>query len=107
MLCKSDKPSIIIIIRITQLVGGLGFEFCVFIAGWRHGLWSEWPFITIIMTQYYLFGHGSANGLPQPKMELAERSTTELIIIIIIEGLSLLQTTELNRPIWADDHHHH
>ena len=27
------------------VVGGLGFEFCVFIAGWRHALRSEWPFI--------------------------------------------------------------
>ena len=23
-------------------VGGLGFEFCVFVAGWRHALRSEW-----------------------------------------------------------------
>ena len=28
-------------------VGGLGFEFRVFIAGWRHALRSEWPFIII------------------------------------------------------------
>ena len=27
---------------------GLGFEFCVFVAGWRHALRSEWPFIIII-----------------------------------------------------------
>ena len=27
------------------VVGGLGFEFCVFVAGWRHALRSEWPFI--------------------------------------------------------------
>ena len=47
MLCKSDKPSIIIII-IKENVGGLGFEFCVFVAGWRHALRSEWPFIIII-----------------------------------------------------------
>ena len=35
------------------VVGGLGFEFCVFIAGWRHALRSEWPFIIfiIIITQ--------------------------------------------------------
>ena len=26
-------------------VGGLGFEFCVFVAGWRHALRSEWPFM--------------------------------------------------------------
>ena len=30
-------------------LGGLGFEFCVFVAGWRHALWSEWPFIIIII----------------------------------------------------------
>ena len=30
------------------VVGGLGFEFCVFIAGWRHALRSEWPSIIII-----------------------------------------------------------
>ena len=30
-------------------VGGLGFEFCVFVAGWRHVLRSEWPFISIII----------------------------------------------------------
>ena len=29
-------------------VGGLGFELCVFVAGWRHALRSEWPFIIII-----------------------------------------------------------
>ena len=29
-------------------LGGLGFEFCVFVAGWRHALRSEWPFIIII-----------------------------------------------------------
>ena len=27
------------------VVGGLGFEFCVFVAGWRHALRIEWPFI--------------------------------------------------------------
>ena len=31
--------------------GGLGFEFCVFVAGWRYALWSEWPFIIIIMSE--------------------------------------------------------
>ena len=35
-------------------VGGLGFEFCVFVAGWRHALRSEWPFIIIIITVAYL-----------------------------------------------------
>ena len=30
------------------VVGGLGFEFCVFVAGWRHALRSDWPFLIII-----------------------------------------------------------
>ena len=30
-------------------VGGLGFEVCVFVAGRRHALQSEWPFIIIII----------------------------------------------------------
>ena len=29
------------------VVGGLGFEFCMLVAGWRHALRSEWPFIII------------------------------------------------------------
>ena len=33
------------------VVGGLGFEFCVFVAGWRHALRSEWPFIINIINQ--------------------------------------------------------
>ena len=32
---------------LTFVVGGLRFEFCVFVAGWRHALRSEWPFIII------------------------------------------------------------
>ena len=35
------------------VVGGLGFEFCVFVAGWRHALRSEWPFIIIIIKVYW------------------------------------------------------
>ena len=31
-------------------VGGLGFEFCMFVVGWRHALRSEWPFVSIIIT---------------------------------------------------------
>ena len=27
----------------------VGFELCVFVAGWRHALRSEWPFIIIII----------------------------------------------------------
>ena len=34
------------------VVGDLGFEFCVFVAGWRHALRSEWPFM-IIYHYYY------------------------------------------------------
>ena len=37
------------------VVGGQGFEFCVFVAGWRHALRSEWPFIIIIIT--FPFSH--------------------------------------------------
>ena len=33
------------------VVGGLGFEFCVFVASWRHALRSEWPFIIKDTTQ--------------------------------------------------------
>ena len=32
------------------VVGGLVFEFRVFVAGWRHALRSEWPFIIIVTT---------------------------------------------------------
>ena len=35
------------------VVGGLGFEFCVFVDGWRHTLRSEWPFIIIIIIYAY------------------------------------------------------
>ena len=31
-------------------IGGLGFEFGMFVAGWRHALRSEWPFIIVITT---------------------------------------------------------
>ena len=30
-------------------VGGHDFEFCVFVAGWRHALRREWPCIIIII----------------------------------------------------------
>ena len=33
------------------LSAALGFEFCVFVAGWKHALRSEWPFIIIIIVQ--------------------------------------------------------
>ena len=34
------------------VVGGLGFEFCVFIAGWRHALRSEWPLLLLLLFLY-------------------------------------------------------
>ena len=30
------------VVSLAFVVGGLGFEFCVFVAGWRHALRSEW-----------------------------------------------------------------
>ena len=36
-------------IFLKKITAGLGFEFCVFVAGWRHALLSEWPFIIIII----------------------------------------------------------
>ena len=36
------------------VVRGLGFELCVFVAGWKHALRSEWPFIIIIILYYAL-----------------------------------------------------
>ena len=36
------------------VVGGLGFELCVFVAGWRHALRSEWPFIIISSVNIYI-----------------------------------------------------
>ena len=38
---------LIIPVKGLFVVRGLGFEFCVFVAGWRHALRSEWPFIII------------------------------------------------------------
>ena len=29
-------------------VGGLGFEFCMFVVGWRHAFRSEWPLVLVI-----------------------------------------------------------
>ena len=42
----------------ASVVGGLGFEFCVFVAGWRHALRSEWPFIIIIIINFLELGKG-------------------------------------------------
>ena len=38
-------------------VGGLGFEFCVFVAGRRHALRREWPFIISIIIQKVKIQH--------------------------------------------------
>ena len=48
------------------VVGGPGFELCVFVAGWRHALRSEWPFIIIIII--------TANLLLLLLQDLGERS---------------------------------
>ena len=37
------------------VVGGLGFEFCELVAGWRHALQSEWPFIIIIIIMMMIY----------------------------------------------------
>ena len=37
---------------LLAFVGGLGFEFYVFVAGWRHAHRSEWPFIFIFIINY-------------------------------------------------------
>ena len=34
---------------VAFVVGGLGFEFCVFVAGWRHARRSEWLLLFIII----------------------------------------------------------
>ena len=36
------------LLLLAFVVEGLGFEFCVSVAGWRHALRSTWPFIIII-----------------------------------------------------------
>ena len=38
-----------IILKIILTLFMRGFELCVFVAGWRHALRSEWPFIIIII----------------------------------------------------------
>ena len=45
-------------------VGGLGFELCVFVAGWRHGLRSEWPFIIIIIIIIIIKRRSGINPIP-------------------------------------------
>ena len=33
-------------------VGGLGFEFSVFVAGWRHALRSEWLLLLLLLLRH-------------------------------------------------------
>ena len=40
LLCHVSDVSYPLLLAFV--VGGLGFEFCVFVAGWRHALRSEW-----------------------------------------------------------------
>ena len=46
------------------VVEGLGIEFCVIVAGWKHALRSEWPFIIILLLQ-------TGWGVPCPCLGLA------------------------------------
>ena len=56
-------------------VGGLGFEFCVFVAGWRHALRSERPFniIIIIITALQHYSGRSPDFHPPAICELLHR----------------------------------
>ena len=49
-LCAISFTRLLVVIGrvLVKYVGGLGFEFCTFVAGWRHALRSEWPFVIII-----------------------------------------------------------
>ena len=55
-------------------VGGLGFEFCVFVAGWRHALRSEWPMIIFITVgrPHYTWMDGARQDLNAlgPRLQL-------------------------------------
>ena len=73
------------------VVGGLGFEFFVFIAGWRHALRSEWPFaIIIIITGECL--HSFIHSLLLFQSEWPYTSIISIIIIIILLILILCPT---------------
>ena len=47
------------------VVWGLGFELSVFVAGWRHALRSEWPFIIIIIIIIKPGDYSATNNLDQ------------------------------------------
>ena len=66
------------------VVGGLGFEFRVFVAGWRHALRSEWPFIIIIITLIYMEYGGMLCKSDKPAIILI------LILILIILIITLI-----------------
>ena len=57
------------------VVGGLGFEFCVFVAGWRHALRSEWPFIIIIII--IIKRRSGINPIPPTVKDREENETKE------------------------------
>ena len=62
-------------------VGGLGFEFCVFVAGWRHALRSEWPFIIIIINTLFAF---VLEFVCLPWSEVCSARVTSLLLFLII-----------------------
>ena len=37
-----------ITVLLLPVVGGLGFEFCMFVVGWRYAFRTEWPFFVLI-----------------------------------------------------------
>ena len=77
------------------VVGGLGFEFCVFVAGWRHALRSEWPFI--------IPGHVQPVGRPCGTwMHYAMRDVMDMGQQMGYRSLEWNWPKEaINRPIWA------
>ena len=36
---------------IAFAIGGQGFEFCVFVVGWRHALWSDLVLLLLLVKQ--------------------------------------------------------
>ena len=59
-------------------VGGLGFKFCVFVTGWRHAFWSEWPF-TIIISAAPVLGHMRMRGLPTAVAQPSSKQSTPYV----------------------------
>ena len=48
------------------VVGGLGFELCVFVAGWRHALRSEWPLLLLLLLLTCARFPNPNRGAPSP-----------------------------------------